>query len=61
VSLQGVRTLDGEVLGAEEVIAVDDKPKAVMIGGGTYLMVSAVEKSDRVRWRTTPRKQLKRF
>jgi hypothetical protein len=61
VSLQGVRTLDGEVLGAEEIIAVDDKPKAVMIGGGTYLMVSAVEKSDQVRWRTTPRQQLKRF
>jgi hypothetical protein len=32
-----------------------------MIGGGTYLMVSAVEKSDQVRWRTTPRQQLKRF
>jgi hypothetical protein len=60
-SLHGVRTMDGEVLGHEEVIAIADKPKAVLVDGGTYLMVSPVDNADGVRWRTTPRQQLKRF
>lgn len=61
VDLRGVRTMDGEELSHEEIIAVDDKPKAVMIDGGTYLMVSPVDNGNGVRWRTTPRQQLKRF
>jgi hypothetical protein len=61
VGLRGVRTMDGEALGREEIIAVDEKPKAVMIDGAPYLMVSPVDKGDGVRWRTTPRQQLKRF
>ncbi|ABA89632.1 hypothetical protein Pcar_2393 [Syntrophotalea carbinolica DSM 2380] len=60
-SLRGVRTMDGKELGHEETIAVDEKPKAVMIDGGPYLMVSPVDDGDGVRWRTTPRQQLKRF
>jgi hypothetical protein len=60
-SLQGVRSMAGEVLGHEEVIAIADKPKAVLVDGGTYLMVSPVDNADGVRWRTTPRQQLKRF
>ena len=34
VELRGVRSMDGEELDHEEIIAVDDKPKAVMIDGG---------------------------
>lgn len=61
VSLRGVRTMNGDLLGHEEIVAVDEKPKAVMIDGGTYMMVSPVEGGAGPRWRTTPRQQLKRF
>lgn len=61
VRLHGVRTMDGHLLDKEEVIAVDEKPKAVLVDGGTYLMVSPMQSVDGVRWRTTPRQQLKRF
>lgn len=60
-SLQGVRTMDGMILDDEELVAVDEKPKAVLVDGGTYLMVSPVSGDAAVRWRTTPRQQLKRF
>jgi hypothetical protein len=61
VSLGGVRTMDGEVLGRQEIIAVYEKPKAVLIHGATYLMVSPMNGEDGVRWRTTPRQHLRRF
>lgn len=61
VSLQGVRTMDGLILDTEELVEVDKKPKAVLVDGGTYLMVSPVSGDAAVRWRTTPRQQLKRF
>jgi hypothetical protein len=61
VPLQGVRGMEGELLGPDEVIAVDDKPKAVLVDGGTYLMVSPAKSDSEVQWRTTPRQQLKRF
>ncbi len=63
VPLQGVRTMDGAILGPEQMVAVDDKPKAVLIDGGTYLMVSPEREAcaEGVRWRTTPRHQLKKF
>jgi len=63
VPLQGVRTMDGMILGPEQVIAVDDKPKAVLIDGGTYLMVSPLQDLavEGVQWRTTSRHQLKKF
>jgi hypothetical protein len=55
--------MDGAILGPEQMVAVDDKPKAVLIDGGTYLMVSPerVSSAEGVRWRTTPRHQLKKF
>jgi hypothetical protein len=61
VPVGGVRTMDGEVLGPDEVIAIYEKPKAVMLHGATYLMVSALDGGDGVRWRTTPRQHLRRF
>jgi hypothetical protein len=60
-TLGGVRTMDGMVLGPDEIVAVDSKPKAVLLNGKTYLMVSPAPESEPVRWRTTPRQQLKRF
>jgi hypothetical protein len=60
-ALGGVRTMDGLVLDPHEIVAVDSKPKAVLLDGKTYLMVSPAPETDSVRWRTTPRQQLKRF
>jgi hypothetical protein len=60
-TLGGVRTMDGLVLGPEELVAVDEKPKAVLLEGQTFLMVSPSVATDSVRWRTTPRQQLKRY
>ncbi len=60
-SLGGVRTMDGELLAADEMIEVEEKPKAVLLDGKIYMMVSPVADEGRARWRTTPRSQLKKF
>jgi hypothetical protein len=60
-ALGGVRTMDGALLGPDELVAVDEKPKAVLLEGRTFLMVSPAAANDAVRWRTTPRQQLKRY
>lgn len=60
-TLGGVRSMDGDILGPAEVVAVDSKPKAVLLDGQVFLMVSRTAENDAVRWRTTPRQQLKRF
>ncbi|MEZ4598327.1 MAG: hypothetical protein R2940_00865 [Syntrophotaleaceae bacterium] len=59
--LGGVRTIDGMTLGPEEVVAVDSKPKAVLLDGQAFLMVSPAAETDAVKWKTTPRQLLKRF
>jgi hypothetical protein len=40
---------------------VDTKPKAVLLDGQAFLMVSPAADAGSVRWRTTPRQQLKGF
>jgi hypothetical protein len=60
-SLGGVRTMEGELLTAGEMVEVDSKPKAVFLDGQIYLMVSPVTDGGPVNWRTTPRSQLKKF
>jgi hypothetical protein len=59
--LGGVRTIDGMVLGPDEIVAVDTKPKAVLLDGQAYLMVSPVTEAGEARWKTTPRQLLKRY
>ncbi len=59
--LGGVRTMEGELLTAGEIVEIDSKPKAVFLDGRIYLMVSPVTASGPVSWRTTPRSQLKKF
>ena len=59
--LGGVRTMAGELLAATEIVEVDNKPKAVLLDGQIYLMVSPIDNGDGVHWRTTPRSQLKKF
>jgi len=59
--LGGVRSMDGKLLGPEEIVAVDTKPKAVLLDGQAFLMVSPAADAGGVRWRTTPRQQLKGF
>ena len=60
-SLGGVRTMEGELLSETEMVEVEEKPKAVLLDGQIYMMVSALADGGRARWRTTPRQQLKRF
>lgn len=60
-SLGGVRTMDGELLLDTEIVEVENKPKAVLLEGKIYMMVSPNADNDRARWRTTPRSQLKKF
>lgn len=60
-TLGGVRTLDGNLLGPDEIVAIDNKPKAVLLDGQAFLMVSPDSGAEGVRWRTTPRQQLKRY
>jgi hypothetical protein len=59
--LAGVRAMTGEVLGPEERVAVAEKPKAVLLDGQTFLMVSPAEDGGLAPWRTTCRRQLKQF
>jgi hypothetical protein len=60
-ALGGVRTMDGNLLGPDEIVAIDSKPKAVLLEGQAFLMVSPEAGTEGVRWRTTPRQQLKRY
>lgn len=60
-TLGGVRTMEGELLTAGEMVDIDSKPKAVLLDGQIYLMVSPVTDGGLVSWRTTPRSQLKKF
>jgi hypothetical protein len=59
--LGGVRTMTGEFLPATEIVEIESKPKAVLLDNQIYMMVSPVTDGGRVRWRTTPRSQLKQF
>jgi hypothetical protein len=59
--LGGVRSMGGEFLTATEMVEVDSKPKAVLLDGKIYLMVSPIDNGGEVRWRTAPRSQLKKF
>ncbi|APG28826.1 hypothetical protein A7E78_13905 [Syntrophotalea acetylenivorans] len=60
-SLGGVRTMDGKLLSETEIVEVENKPKAVLLDGKIYMMVSPHADEGRARWRTTPRSQLKKF
>ncbi len=60
-TLGGVRTMDGDLLDVEEMVEVESKPKAVLLEGKIYMMVSPLADGGRARWRTTPRQQLKKF
>ncbi len=60
-TLGGVRTMEGELLTAGEMVEIDSKPKAVFLDGQIYLMVSPVTDGGPVNWRTAPRSQLKKF
>lgn len=60
-TLGGVRSMDGNLLGPDEIVAIDSKPKAVLFEGQAFLMVSPESGTEVVRWRTTPRQQLKRY
>jgi len=60
-NLGGGRTMDGQLLAATEMVEVDSKPKAVLLDGRIYLMVSPNAEEGQARWRTTPRSQLKKF
>jgi len=59
--LGGVRTMDGELLEADELVAVGKKPKAVFLEGKPYLMVSPADEATAVSWQTSSRRELKKY
>lgn len=60
-SLGGVRSMDGEILAGDDLVAVGEKPKAVFLGGKPYLMVSPLQQEGAVRWQTSSRRELKQY
>jgi hypothetical protein len=59
--LGGVRTMDGELLGTNELIVVGEKPKAVYLEGAPFLMVSPLPAPAEHRWQTSCRRELKHY
>ncbi len=59
--LGGVRTISGELLAHDDLIAVGEKPKAVFLNGKPYLLVSPLAEAATVRWQTSSRRELKQF
>jgi len=60
-NLGGVRSMDGALLAADDLIAVGEKPKAVFLGGKPFLMVSPLQQEGGVRWQTSSRRDLKQY
>ena len=59
--LGGVRTMNGELLAEDDLVAVGEKPKTVFLAGKPYLMVSPVPDAGTVRWQTSSRRELKQY
>jgi hypothetical protein len=59
--ISGVRSMSGELLAPEELVAVGEKPKAVFLTGKPYLMVSPAAEAGTVRWQTSSRRELKQY
>jgi hypothetical protein len=60
-NLGGVRTMDGELLKHDAMVAIGEKPKAVFMAGKPYLMVSPLPEADTVHWQTSSRRDLKHY
>jgi hypothetical protein len=56
-----VRCIAGGVVRPEDAVAVGEKPKTVMLGGASVLLLSAVTGAGGASWQTLPRKQLRDY
>lgn len=57
-----VRSVTGEALRDEDLVALGEKPKTVLLEGSSVLLVSAAQpQSGEARWQTLHRKQLKAY
>ena len=56
-----VRCIAGGVVGQEDLVAIGEKPKTVMLDGLSVLLLSAAWESGEVSWLTLPRKQLRGY
>ena len=56
-----VRCIEGGVVRPDDLVAIGDKPKTVMLGGASILLLSSAWESGEVSWLTLPRKQLRGY
>lgn len=58
--VDAVRTLDGEAVGSDDLVRIDEKAKTVLLDGLSVLLVIPSPDGS-VAWQTVHRKQLKRY
>ena len=56
-----VRNIAGGAVLSEDLVALGEKPKTVMLDGSSVLLLSAAWESGEVSWLTLPRKQLRGY
>jgi len=59
--LGGVRSMAGDLLTEGDLVVVGEKPKAVYLAGKPYLMVSPLKDAGPARWKTSCRRELKKY
>ena len=60
--VDAVRSVEGSVLRAEDLVEMGEKPKTVMRDGASVLLVSAVKlDGSEASWQTLPRAQLRGY
>ncbi|MBJ6725291.1 hypothetical protein [Geomesophilobacter sediminis] len=59
--VDAIQGMEGETVAPEDLVRVADKPKTVMVGGRSVLMVAPAQPEDGVRWQTLHRRELRRF
>jgi len=60
-NLGGVRSMGGDLLMEDDLVVVGEKPKAVYLAGKPYLMVSPLKDAGPARWKTSCRRELKKY
>jgi hypothetical protein len=59
--VDSVRCVAGDALREDDLVAIDEKPKTVLLDGASVLLVSAAQEQSGARWRTLHRKQLRGY
>jgi len=60
--VEAVRCIEGETVNPDDLVQIGEKPKTVLLGGVSVLLLSAAESNeDSCRWQTLHRKQLRGY